>query len=520
MQTGVTAPNIIVRESQDPEITANIYANDCEAFLWDVLGIRHFYPKVREYCEAVQTKRKVVIRGSYGTRKTFLTAGITIWRTYRKVNAKVVTTAPRERQVRELLWAEINNLWNNAKMRLGGRCNATSIYPNPDYPMWFATGMTANQSNESAMQGYHGEEVTFIGDESTGLRPSTFDIADRICVGTNDRQIFLGNAIDPLSHFAGLFKDPTFAKIVITAFDTPNVMHRQTIIPGMVTWEWVIDKARKWGKNSQLYKSRVLAQFPTGQDQAMIPLHFIEQAMARWDALIEAERSRNLALSDEQAAELIAARIDGVQALGADFAGGGKDRSIFARRKAWFHYPLEEVTGNTQSLAGQLAIEHSRGYELAGDAIAIGRGVTDPLDDAGIPIVKVVGSERSDKVDPITGYGYANKRTELYADMRGKLDPDNPDPHALPRDDDLLEELATPTYSVLVGGRIQMEPKEKLKARLGRSPDKADATVNSLAVESVAPAAIQPKPQDGSQAVRRHEYERRSGEPLQRRRRW
>lgn len=507
-------PYILLPDEPDPDQIATTYGDDPEAFLYDILGIRGLFPKACEFIDAVRTSRKVVVRGSYGTAKTFLSAGLTIWRIYRRPNAKVITTAPRDRQVRDLLWAEINTLWLNARMKLGGRCNATSIYPHSAFPKWFGLGMTANQNNEAAMQGYHGDEVTFIGDEASGLRPSTFEIADRLCVGENDKQWFIGNAIDPISYFAGLFKDPTFAKIVITAFDTPNVRAQKTIIPGMVTWDWVLDKAKKWGKNSQLYKSRVLAQFPTSSDDSIIPLHYIESSMDRWEARIEQLRSTSLSLTVEEAAELIAEEYEGIRALGADFAGGGKDETIKFKRRGNWGIGFESFVGNTQAIAGSLAIDHAQGFELAGDAIGIGTGVIDPLEDAGIPITKVIGSERSDRKDATGTYGFTNKRTELHWAMREALNPDNPDQLLLPRNDMALEDLATPTFKYVVGGRIQMEPKEQLKARLGRSPDRGDAAVNSLAVEGQTPAIIQgdstsePRSRDREQNSRRQPHER------------
>jgi hypothetical protein len=46
---------------------------------------------------------------------------------------------------------------------------------------------------------------------------------------------------------------------------------------------------------------------------------------------------------------------------------------------------------------------------------------------------------------------------------------------ALPRDEKLFDELAGIKWRVNSGGKIQLESKDDTRARLGRSPDRADA---------------------------------------------
>jgi hypothetical protein len=45
----------------------------------------------------------------------------------------------------------------------------------------------------------------------------------------------------------------------------------------------------------------------------------------------------------------------------------------------------------------------------------------------------------------------------------------------LPNDTKLCGELIAPTYSFTDGGRMRVESKDELKARLGRSPDRSDS---------------------------------------------
>jgi phage terminase large subunit len=56
---------------------------------------------------------------------------------------------------------------------------------------------------------------------------------------------------------------------------------------------------------------------------------------------------------------------------------------------------------------------------------------------------------------------------------------------AIPTDPKLEAELVAPTYAFDLRGRIKVEPKEKIKERLRRSPDRADAL--ALAVGPLLP---------------------------------
>ena len=73
---------------------------------------------------------------------------------------------------------------------------------------------------------------------------------------------------------------------------------------------------------------------------------------------------------------------------------------------------------------------------------------------------------------------YTNKRVEMYC-LAGEWMENG---GALPDDKDLCQELAAPVLLPSQTEKKRMEPKAKLKERLGRSPDKADAFVMTFAM--------------------------------------
>lgn len=72
-----------------------------------------------------------------------------------------------------------------------------------------------------------------------------------------------------------------------------------------------------------------------------------------------------------------------------------------------------------------------------------------------------------------------NSRSWAWWNLREMLDPASGCDVALPPDDRLIGDLTTPKWKLMSGGRIQIESKDDIRKRLGRSPDDGDAVVYS-----------------------------------------
>ena len=79
---------------------------------------------------------------------------------------------------------------------------------------------------------------------------------------------------------------------------------------------------------------------------------------------------------------------------------------------------------------------------------------------------------------------YANKRAEMWFEMCQWIREGG----ILPNIPELVEELTAPTYS-FHKDTLLLEPKEAIKARIGRSPDYADALALTFAYPVAAPEA-------------------------------
>lgn len=77
---------------------------------------------------------------------------------------------------------------------------------------------------------------------------------------------------------------------------------------------------------------------------------------------------------------------------------------------------------------------------------------------------------------------YKNRRAEMWFEMAEWVKAGG----WLPNIPELIAELSTPTYT-FVNGMFQLEPKDQVKERLGRSPDLADALALTFGVPEVVP---------------------------------
>jgi hypothetical protein len=122
------------------------------------------------------------------------------------------------------------------------------------------------------------------------------------------------------------------------------------------------------------------------------------------------------------------------------------------------------------------------------DVIGIGASVYDHLAGNGVACMAFNGSERSEGRDRSGSLGFFNKRSEWWWRLREALDPAYGNEVCLPPDSKLAADLGAARWRLGPRG-IQVESKEEIIARIGRSPDRGDAAVYALCDEALMPVA-------------------------------
>jgi hypothetical protein len=177
-----------------------------------------------------------------------------------------------------------------------------------------------------------------------------------------------------------------------------------------------------------------------------------------------------------------------MSAMGVDVARGGEDKTVLAMRHGHWIDKLRTCPGASTpdgpAVAALVLANRRDGATINVDVVGVGTSVYDHLRGTVGGVVPINGAERSDATDRSGELRFVNLRAELWWKAREALDPAGGQGLCLPPDRELLADLCAPRWRLTPRG-IQVEAKEDLAKRIGRSPDKGDAVVYALAAKSM-----------------------------------
>lgn len=429
--------------------------NDPDYYFDKFLGVE-LWEKEREIVQSVKNHQKTTVRSNNSSGKTYTIARVALWFLASFPPAVVINTAPTHRQVENQFWRELRKAHNSSLRPLGGKLLKTQLNIDED---WYAIGFSTKDGDDGMekFQGWHGQNVLIIVDEASGVHPKIFEaIQGAMASGGTVRLVYIGNPTKNTGDFADSFKDPTFNKIHISAYDIPNVKKKQVIIQGLATWEWVQDMIRKYGADSDVVRVRVKGDFPKKETDTLIGVDLVENSIGA---------DRELYGDDEF--------------IGLDPARYGNDTADFVYRKGNYAKVLETIeASDTMVLAGK-AKKWLKFYPKANlhiDIIGLGAGIFDRLKEQDDIADRVFGVNSA--VSATNKEEYKNLRAEGWDDTRlwlrdAVLDDD-------PEHKEKWYQLAQPKYKLLSSGQMQLESKEDMKKRGVASPGVGDALVLTL----------------------------------------
>lgn len=455
-------------------------------FLKEILGINYLTPEQRAIVKHVWENKYTDVRSCHTVGKTYLEAGILLAYLFSHVNSVVITTAPTGRQVKDLLWREVNNFYSKARAKLGGVCNVMTL--NID-PKWYATGVATEPGKESdsavKIQGYHAPDIFVILDEVYGIHKSILEACDGIVSSDQSKMLCVGNPSSLNNPYSlELDKDPKrkAQSIVISAFNHPNITQKANIIPGAISLTWVEDKLRKWCdkvsqridetvfeyegqlyKPSDLFRWKVLGEPPLSAVDSLVSYLSVSEAMERFKdgRYIEPNTPfKNMSL---------------------DVARFGSDKSVFAKddsnRVTFREFFKLDVVELAEEAIKQIIDFTPDKFSI--DCDGVGGGVYDYL--------KKWLREQRAAGNPIKTFLYAYhggasplqlKQTEQFLNLRAhafwKLREDI-EKLSLEYREEILEGLPALKYFFNLKGLIQIESKDDFKKRFQRSSDYEDA---------------------------------------------
>lgn len=433
----------------------NRYAPDPVAFVREVLGVEPDNWQVEFLTAIAEGHRRISIRSGHGVGKSTGASWAMLWYLLTRYPVKVVVTAPTSAQLYDALFAELKRWVKELPPVLNSllEVKAERIELKASPTEAFISARTSRAEQPEALQGIHSDNVLLIADEASGVPEQVFEAAAGSMSGHNAATILLGNPV----RSSGFFYD-THNRLKgewwtrrVSCVDSPRV-----------SAAYVAEMGSRYGEESNAYRIRVLGEFPRSDDDTIIPMELLEAAQFR-------------DVAPTKTAPMF---------WGLDVARFGSDSSTLCKRKGnvitepvrrWRNLDLMQLCGAVVAEYEALPFDE-RPVEILVDSIGLGAGVVDRLRELKLPARGINVSE-----SPAMGGTYRNLRAELWHKAKAWLEKRD---CKIPKDDDLVAELATVRYKFTSNGKVQVESKDEIRKRGLASPDKADAFVLTFASDA------------------------------------
>lgn len=271
------------------------YSRDPIGFASDIIGWSNvggvfrgarLWAGQKRMLEAIRDHQRVAVASGRRTGKSTAFAMIALWFYCSFPGARVIITAPTDRQVNGILWREIKRLISQAKVTIprGGilpKKAATGI--TDPTTLSEIRGFTARDAE--AMQGIAGTHMLFIADEASGVADEIFEaISGNRASGAECRMMLAGNPTKASGEFYEAFhgKSGLYRTIHIDSRESPNVTGREPPIPGLATREWIDEMREEWGEDSAFFQIHIAGKFVVAEDAKIFPVAALDLAQAKW----------------------------------------------------------------------------------------------------------------------------------------------------------------------------------------------------------------------------------------------
>lgn len=460
----------------------------------------------REMTEAVRDHAQVAVRSCHASGKTHLAGRLALHWVTADADSLAILTGPTFRQVQENSWAELVSAYRPKAGLLGGRMLEGTCRLRMG-PRWGVLGFATD--NPINFSGFHAGRVLIIVDEASGVDEGLFLALEGLRSSGHVRLLLLSQGTQTAGTFYNAFHDHRqfWHTIVISAFDTPNFQPEVLrdwlgrdpgLLPGMngaqqaealqdawkasqpapgyrwpkpflVNPAWACELGAKYGLDSDEYVVRVLGGFVRGDPFALIPLHWME-------------RARLLVLPPSA---------DAKTWLGLDVAYRGDDDSAIVVRRGPVVMHYEERHGHDTVQVAGWAADLVRRYGVTDvnvDSVGVGAGVVPVLrHQVGARVHEINAGSKARDPEHYVRYG-----DEMLWGLRERFEGEEISLSAVPREalERMSGELTGRRWVRTPSGKIQVEPKDQFKLRLGRSPDAGDALALAFAVPTDELAVI------------------------------
>ncbi len=446
-------------------------------YVQERLGVE-LHAQQQQIARALIEHKRVLVQAGNGPGKTFVAASLVNWFYDCYSPGITLTTAPTQPQVEDLLWKEIRMLRRD---KSGFQPRAPRL---ADADNHFAVGYTARDYN--AFQGRHERNLFLVFDEATGIDAQFWDAGEGMMTSDNCYWLVLLNPTDITSYAYEAALAGKFHVITLSAFEHPNILAelegRPAPYPAAVRLKWVEERINEWCSPIQSQDATATDFEWKGQWYRPGAL-FESRVMGRWPSQsvdsVWADAYWQDAVTPKP--ELQAASKQYPPEIGCDRARFGDDFTAIHIRRGGVSLHHESANGwdtaRTLARLKELASEWAARCDVAAKKVLV------KVDDFQGGVVDAARADEWNFVDinsastAIDAEGYPNRRSELWFVTADRAKGRELDLSGLPQSviAELRRQLLAPKWSPDSRNRRVVEPKEKTKKRLKRSPDDADA---------------------------------------------
>ena len=321
-----------------------------------------------------------------------------------------------------------------------------------DTGYYYAQAQLWSEENPDAFAGIHSSYgVCLIMDEASGIPAPIYSVSEGFFSEPTENRFWFTFS-NPRRNTGPLYESFTSKR---KFWNLEQIDSRTVEGTDQKLFQTMLEQ---YGEDSTVARVEVRGEFPNADDDSVIPMELARNAI-----------DRDVALTTK--APIV---------WGLDVARFGGDNSALCIRqgntvfeiKTFKSMDLMQLCGAVKNLYDDCtAIEQPQ--EILIDVIGLGSGVVDRLLEQNLPVRGVNVAEA-----PATKKNYLNLRAELWFAIKDWLVQRN---CRLPNDDELVSELAAPSYKYTSTGKIKIESKDEMKKRGVKSPDKADALALTMA---------------------------------------
>lgn len=313
---------------------------------------------------------------------------------------------------------------------------------------WYAVARTVNtkaspDAQGETLAGFHEEYMMYVIDEASGVPDPVFKPIEGAMTGKCNLAVVIFNP----TKTKGFAYDTQYGERDSWVALRWNAEESENVDQSQVEY-----MRKKYGRDSNIYRVRVLGLPPKSESDTFIPWDWVMAAVER-DDVVPGEGDANI--------------------FGEDVGAGG-DETVYIRRRGGYISDDIDVNNSPDTM-------YTAGWTLAKiaeeepdfgmiDVIGIGKGVYDRVNEMRPGSTQIIGVNSSNSANDESRY--CRLRDELWDRMRSRFEQGT---IRIPKDDELIAGLTTPKFKYESSGKLKVEGKREMRLRGIASPNKADA---------------------------------------------